>query len=132
MPPSAIAAATAKLTKHIHEKYLGSGDIELQDGISFCSYFDLHYGTNTGKAILKDKLQRIENTMRNGLGWTLREPIGMVMPSDPDDEPEFYVAPWQLGLSAAHGVKGESKLVHVVDIVDGFLKKPYTSKQEPL
>ena len=60
------------------------------------------------------------------------EAIAHVVADDPDDIPEFLVAPWQLGFTEAHSVKGKSKLVNTLDSVDGFLKKPYNSKNSPL
>ena len=52
--------------------------------------------------------------------------------ADPDDIPEFNVAPWMIGLTQEDSIKGKSKLVHTMDVVQGFLKQPYNSKTEPL
>ena len=54
------------------------------------------------------------------------------MEQDPEDIPDFTVAPWQIGCSAGHSIKGKSKLVNTLDIVDQFLQKAYNSKNEPL
>ena len=104
---------------HINEKYLGSKDIEVTDSIDFCEYFEKTYGDV--KEDLKDKFLKIEADLRQD-GWNPPEAIAHVVADDPDDIPEFLVAPWQLGFTEAHSVKGKSKLVNTLDSVDGFLK----------
>ena len=87
---------------HINEKYLGSKDIEVTDSIDFCEYFEKTYGDV--KEDLKDKFLKIEADLRQD-GWNPPEAIAHVVADDPDDIPEFLVAPWQLGFTEAHSVK---------------------------
>ena len=49
------AAVIAEIKQDIHNKYLGSGDIEAQDSITFCTYFQQQYGLAEGKQSLKEK-----------------------------------------------------------------------------
>ena len=116
------------IKNHIEEKYLRSKDIEDPDSIDFCEYFE-QYATR--QDVLKAMFLKIEACLRQD-GWNPPEHITTVVPEDPDDMPEFWAAPWQLGLTEAHTVKGKSKLVNILDTVGEFLKKPYNSKNEPL
>jgi hypothetical protein len=50
------AAVIAKIVQDIHKKYLGSGGIEAQDSITFCTYFQQQYGSAEGKQSLKEKM----------------------------------------------------------------------------
>jgi len=118
-----------QIRAHINDKYLGSKDIEAQDSIDFCAYFVGNYGTK--KDELKDKFLKIEHDLCQD-GWNPPTAITNVVAENPDDLPEFFVAPWQLGFTEEHSVKGKAKLVNILDTVDGFLKKPYNSKNEPL
>ena len=132
MPPKTAPTTSDLIRKHIHQKYLGSKDIEVTDSIDFCEYFVLHYGNAAGKVKLKDKFVKLEQDLRAVAAWNPPDPITTVVPPDPEDFPEFRVAPWQLGFTEKHSVKGKSKLVYIMDTVDNFLKKPYDSKTEPL
>ena len=114
---------------HINEKYLRSKDIENPDSIDFCAYFEQTYGNKQDE--LKAKFLHIESFLCTD-GWTPQAHITTVVDADPDDMPEFWAAPWQLGFTEAHSVKGKSKLVNILDVVSEFLKKPYNSKNEPL
>ena len=114
---------------HIHRTYLKSADIEQPDSIDFCDYFVGNFGTKPKD--LKNKFLKIEADLKRA-GWTPQEHIQIVVAENPDDIPEFWAAPWQLGFTDAHSVKGKSKLVNVLDTVGNFLKKPYNSKNEPL
>ena len=115
---------------HINEKYLGSKDIEVSDSVDFCTYFMNTYGDNPDE--LKIMYKKIETYLCASTGWVPPEPITHVVAEDPDDIPDFMVAPWQLGFTEDHSVKGKSKLVDIMDTVDNFLKKPYNSKNDPL
>ena len=124
-----MKSAEDRVKQHINEKYLRSKDIENPDSIDFCAYFEQEYGNKLDE--LKAKFQKIEEFLRHE-GWNPPEHIVTVVSEDPDDMPEFWAAPWQLGLTEAHSVKGKSKLVNILDVVSEFLKKPYNSKNEPL
>ena len=118
-----------KIIDHIHTKYLGNKDIEITDSVDFCEYFERNYSQKPDD--LKAMFQKIETDLCS-LGWNPKPAITHVVGADPDDVPSFLVAPWQLGLTEAHSVKGKSKLVNIMDTVDGFLKKPYASVNDPL
>ena len=130
-----LTMATKKLSVedqirgHINEKYLRSKDIENPDSIDFCAYFEQTYGNKQDE--LKAKFLHIESFLCTD-GWTPQAHITTVVDADPDDMPEFWAAPWQLGFTEAHSVKGKSKLVNILDVVSEFLKKAYNSKNEPL
>ena len=119
----------SKIIDHIHTKYLGNKDIEITDSVDFCEYFERNYSQKPDD--LKAMFQKIETDLCS-LGWNPKPAITHVVGADPDDVPSFLVAPWQLGLTEAHSVKGKSKLVNIMDTVDGFLKKPYASVNDPL
>ena len=118
-----------QIKDHIHKTYLKSSDIEAPESIDLCAYFVKNYGDKHQD--LKFKFLKIEADLRQ-TGWTPQETIQTVVSEDPDDIPEFWAAPWQLGFTEAHSVKGKSKLVNILDTVANFLKKPYNSKNEPL
>ena len=124
-------ALKGRLMETLNKNYMGSSDLEKCDSVDFCSYFEKNYGGDEGKARLKDMFLKLERDMRV-LGWAPPETIVIQAAPDPDDVPEFWVTPWLLGLTSDHSVKGQSKLVHIMDIVDGFLRRPYNSKTEPL
>jgi hypothetical protein len=129
MPPTTAPTTTDLIKKQIYDKHLGSKDIEITDSIDFCKYFEENYGTKEKE--LKAKFEKIESDLCQD-GWIPPAVITHAVFANPDDIPEFMVAPWQLGLTEAHSVKGKSKLINILDTVDGFLKKPYNSKNEPL
>ena len=58
MPPKQPPSLAQEITKHIHDKYLGSKDVEVSDSIDFCAYFEEKYGDEAGKARLKDKFMK--------------------------------------------------------------------------
>ena len=118
-----------KIRAHINDKYTKSKDIENPESIEFCDYFTQTYGQKMAE--LKDKFLKIESDLRQ-FGWTPQDCITTVVDIDPDDTPEFWAGPWQLGITEARSVKGKSKLVNILDSVGNFLKKPYNSKNEPL
>lgn len=118
-----------RIRAHINAKYLGSKDIEITDSIDFCKYFEENYGTKENE--LKAKFEKIQSDLCQD-GWIPPAVITHVIFDNPEDIPEFMVAPWQLGLTEAHSIKGKSKLINILDTVDGFLKRPYNSKNEPL
>ena len=120
-----------RILESVKQKYLGSPDVEKDDSVDFCSYFVSNYGSEEGKARLKDMFLKLVDDMKF-VGWAPPDAIVNVVAPDPDDVPEFWVSPWQLGFTSEHSVKGPSKLVHIIDIVDGFLRRPYNSKTEPL
>ena len=124
------AAVKKKILAQIQSSYLHEcSDIEATGATDFCTFFDNKYGHK--KDELKCKFVHLESLLAGG-GFNLSAPQNIVVDSDPHDVPEFLVAPWQLGFTSAHSVKGGSKLVHIMDIIDGFLAKPYNSKNEPL
>ena len=120
-----------RINAQILKIYLGpSQDIDEPSSNDFCTYFETTYGAK--KDTLKAKFLNIEDTICRATAWVQQHVVDFVAPSIPDDVPEFYVAPWQLGFTENHSVKGKSKLVHILDIVKGFLRRPYNSKVEPL
>ena len=131
MANSKTLSVEDQIRGHINEKYLRSKDIENPDSIDFCAYFEENYGTIDQKGALKAKFLNIEMWLRQD-GWNPQGFITQVVAEDPDDIPEFWAAPWQLGFTEAHSVKGKSKLVNILDVVNEFLKRPYNSKNEPL
>ena len=102
---------------YLHE----SADVETIVASDYFTYFETKYGHN--KEELKDTFVHIE-TLLASCGSNVSAPQSCVVESDPRDVHEFYVAPRHLGFTAAHSVKGSSKLVHIMDVVDGFLRKP--------
>ena len=121
---------TQKIQEYIRVEYGGSCDIEISDSLDFCSYFHLKYNGNMEG--LQEKFMRLENKLKALTGWNPNPPQETVVPPNPDDPPEFMVAPWQLGVTPNHSVKGKSKSVHILDTVQHFLKSAYNSKKEPL
>ena len=111
------------ITKDIQQKYLGSRDLEKDDSVDFCSYFARHYGDDKGRERLKEMFLKLERDLISQ-GWAPAETIRHAIAADPDDIPEFWATPWHFGLTADHSIKGPSKLVHIMDIIDGFLKRP--------
>ena len=55
----------------------------------------------------------------------------MVAP-DATTNPRFILAPWQVGLTEDHSVKGKSKMCYIFDTAHRFLLKPYSSRKDPL
>ena len=108
------------ILKDVRHKYLGSPDIEKDDSVDFCSYFAQHYGDHIGRARLKGMFLKLERDLVSQ-GWAPVEPIRHAIAANPDDIPEFWATPWHFGLTADHSIKGPSKLVHIMDIIDGFL-----------
>jgi len=126
------AAVKAKIDKYIEEQYTGSGDIEASDVVDFYTFFEKKYPGREGQEQLLGLLQRLESRVQGLLGWNPGPPQDVVLEPQPDKTPDFYVAPWQLGLSSNHSVKGKSKFIHILDTVHNFLNKPYNSIREPL
>ena len=122
MPGSSRVSIEDQIREHINKKYLGSKDIEVTDSVDFCTYFVKTYGDKQDE--LKMKFLKIEADLRQSTGWVPAGPISHVVAENPDDTPEFMVAPWQLGFTEDHSVKGKSKLVNILDTVHSFLKKP--------
>jgi hypothetical protein len=113
------------------QTYLGeSVDIENSTTIDFCTYFQSAYGDH--KEVLKNKFKKIESDLMLLTGWNPDQPQASVVEANPDDIPDFTLAPWQLGFTAKHSIKGKSKLCNTLDTVKEFLKRPYASKTEPL
>ena len=128
---ASLAKLKEQILNDIRKKYLGTPDIEKVDSVDFCTYFAMHYGDDAGRARLKEMFLKLERDL-SSQGWAPAAQVTHSIEPNPDDIPEFWAAPWQFGLTADHSIKGASKLVHIVDIVDGFLKRPYNSKTEPL
>ena len=117
-----IAKLKKQIVGHIQQTYCGdTSDIEGQAGTDFCTYFVQTYSDK--KDTLKAKFRKIEEDIRLALVWTPADCVDRVVEADPDDMPEFWVAPWQIGFTDGHSVKGMSKLVHILDIIEGFLSR---------
>lgn len=133
MPPKVVVG---KIINHIGKKYSGSNDLEVFDACDFCQYFGSNYGTEEGKAHLKELLQNLEAVVaRLSPGWNPAEPLATVLEAplmEGEDIPEFWLAPWQAGFTEMHSVKGKSKQCYVVETAQRFLTTPYNSKAEPL
>jgi hypothetical protein len=124
-----FAKLNQQIVDRIERTYCGDlSDIEGREGTDFCTvntYADK-------KDTLKAKFKKLEEDIRVPLGWNPVGCVDRVVDADPDDMPEFWAAPWQVGYTDGHSVKGMSKLVHILDIIDGFFSKPYASKSDPL
>lgn len=128
--PLPMEAVKAKINTYIFKRYGGSGDIEVSDVLDFCGYFHVNYHNSMDQ--LKEKFEQLEKRLRELTQWSPSPPQEFVLPPQPDDPPEFLVAPWQLGVTAAHSIKGKSKSIHILDTVHNFLARSYNSKKEPL
>lgn len=126
----AKARVKEKIKNYLRTEYGGSCDIEVSDSLDFCTYFNLKY--NDKMEELQRTLIRFEEKIKILTGWNPGPPQELVLPANPDDPPELTVAPWQLGITVAHSVKGKSKGIHIMDTVHNFLERPYNSKKEPL
>ena len=69
MPPVQPPSLVQHITKCIHNKYLGSEDVEVPDSIDFCAYFEANYGDEAGKARLKDKFMKLQQDLERATRW---------------------------------------------------------------
>ena len=100
-----IAKRKKQIVGHIQQTYCGdTSDIEGQAGTDFCTYFVQTYSDK--KDTLKAKFRKIEEDIRLALGWTPADCVDRVVEADPDDMPEFWVAPWQIGSPMGTASKG--------------------------
>ena len=125
-------AVKIKIDKYIEIAYGGSGDIEASDVVDFCTHFRVKYICEDKLSTLKEAFKRLEARLSQASGWNPAPPDQQVLAPAPEDPPEITVAPWQLGLTPDHSVKGPSKFVNIMDCVHNFLIRPYNSKREPL
>ena len=79
MPPKTNLTATDLIKNHMHEKLLGSRDIEVTCSIDLCEYFEQKYGDGLGRARLKSKFLKLEQDLRNAIAWNPPSPITNVV-----------------------------------------------------
>ena len=66
------------------------------------------------------------------IGWNAPGYITRVVAPDATTNPRFILAPWQVGLTEDHSVKGKSKMCYIFDTAHRFLLKPYSSRKDPI
>ena len=65
-------------------------------------------------------------------GWDAPSYITHVVAPDATTNPRFMLAPWQVGLTEDHSIKGKSKMCYICDTAHRFLLKPYSSRKDPI
>ena len=147
LPSAAVSAAAMAVTMGIEEEvkekirrmaektFCGSGDPEASDALNFHEYFLQTYPVGSPE---RDNLQQFFTQLGERL-WRLTgksnpEHTANVLnwPSREGEIQRLIVTPWQLGLAPEDSIKGPSKIVYILDTVQNFLTRPYSSEKEPL
>ncbi len=129
-PPTKVFEA---IQEYFRTEYGGSGDPEIFDSVDFCQYFARKYPDGPAQNGLKQMFVELQSVVqRLSGGWVPVREIGVVVAECAEDNPEFFIAPWQAGLTENHSVKGQSKQVHVLATAKRFLMNPYNSRADPV
>ena len=86
----------------------------------------------TWQGIQARMLELREFAQRTAPGWNAPSYITHVVAPDATTNPRFILAPWQVGLTEDHSVKGKSKMCYIFDTAHRFILKPYSSGKDPI
>ena len=130
----ATKAVKKKITSYLDNFFGGSGDLEAEDALDISDYFVTEYGEKP------HEFQRMMQDVRNRLmeldpTWYARRPeLAATIPEPPGPGCvcELFLAPWHIGFRPTDSMKGKSRTVHVLGVVEDFLAEPYNSSRDPL
>ena len=87
-------------------EYRGSGDLEVFDAYDFVDFVAKKYpGIDDGYNLKARILELHEFVQRAVPGWNAPGYITHVVAPDATNNPRFYSAPWQVGLTEDHNIK---------------------------
>ena len=124
-----------KIISHLDTKFTGSGDLEIDDAVDITKFLTEEYGQKPEalKQILHTVLGRVEAL---DPAWATSRPAwSTVYPTAPASEAdvaELCLAPWHTGFLRTDSIKGKSKTVYTMGVIEDFLEKPYVSANDPI
>ena len=131
--PQGETALSKLVMEYLVTEYRGSGDLEVFDALDFCDFFEKKYPETDDRNSLKARfLELWQFVQRAQPGWDAPSYINHVVAPDATTNPRFILAPWQVGLTEDHSVKGKSKMCYIFDTAHRFILKPYSSRKDPI
>ena len=122
----------AKVQAWQHEKFAGTGDPELEDAVDAFAYMTKMFNHQHG--VFKNMLESVLARVRAVDPSWVRPPCTNIVPEAPTDGTtvELNLAPWSLGYTKHHSVKGKSRTSQITECLTNFLERPYSSSTDPL
>jgi hypothetical protein len=134
MNSPATKAVRKKITSYLDNHFGGSGDLEAEDAMDISDFFVSEYGEKLG--VFQQVMQEVRNRLMSlDPTWYARRPelaANIPEPPRPGCVCELFLAPWQIGFRPTDSMKGKSRTVHVLGVVEDFLAEPYNSSRDPL
>ena len=131
--PQGETALSKLVMEYLVTECRGSGDLEVFDALDFCDFFEKKYPETDDRNSLKARFLELRQfVQRAEPGWNAPSYINHVVAPDATTNPRFILAPWQVGLTEDHSVKGKSKMCYIFDTAHRFLLKPYSSRKDPI
>ena len=122
----------AKVQAWCQEKLGGSQDPELEDAVDVSTYFTKMFKDQQDvfKKLLESVLARVRAM---DTSW-VRPTCDDVVPEAPlpGQTLQLCLAPWSLGFTKEHAVKGKSRSNQITDCLTNFLERPYSSATDPV
>ena len=134
-PKLSVNAVKKKIISHLDTKFTGSGDLELDDALDIIQFLTQEYEKKPRalKQVLQQVLAKVEAL---DPAWAASRPAWSVeYPSAPASEAdvvELCLAPWHTGFLRTDSIKGKSKTVYALGVIEDFLDKPYVSANDPV
>ena len=134
-PKSSANAVKKKIISHLDTKFTGSGDLEIDDALDITAFLTQQYGNEPMalKQIFLQVLGKVEALdpawSASRLAWSTEYPSG---PDSEADVVELCLAPWHTGFLRTDSIKGKSKTVYTLGVIEDFLDKPYVSANDPV
>lgn len=121
-----------KIQAWYQEKFGGSGDPEVEDAVDVAAYFTNLF--NDQPDVFKKMLESVMARVRAMDPSWVRPTCSDIVPEAPlqGNTLELCLAPWKLGFTKAHAIKGKSRSSQITDCITNFLERPYSSATDPL
>ena len=131
--PQGETALSKLVMEYLVTEYRGSGDLEVFDALDFCDFFAAKYPDTDDRNSLKARILELREFARRARpGWNAPSYITHVVAPDATTNPRFILAPWQVGLTEDHSIKGKSNMCYIFDTAHRFMLKPYSSRKDPI
>ena len=121
-----------KVQAWYQQKFGGSGDPEVEDAVDVAVYLTNMFNDQPDvfKKMLESVLARVRAMNPSGV----RPACSDIVPEAPlqGNTLELCLAPWKLGFTKAHVIKGNSRSSQITDCITDFLERPYSSATDPL
>ena len=134
MPMQQVETSLSKLVMdYLVAEYKGSGDIEVFDTLDICDIFAKTYPETDGRNNIKARILELQMfAERVAPRWNAPSCITHVVAPDATTNPRFILAPWQVGLSEDHSIKGKSYMCYIFDTAHRVLLETYSSRKDPI